>query len=368
MKKTALMVAAALALTLCVPLSAVAADGTGDPVLLAGQDSPVGSVEVSNDGWNLYVVYTVDAPGWAMTEAHLAVAAEESDIPQTKKGNPIPGQFPYSEEFAEPMTGWMVTIPLGDLTTGDEVVVAAHAALVNVDEEIEETAWADGTRFVERGNWATWFTYAVAEAYSLSASGGGEAVMAEDPEDPANEVIWLSAPAASDVDPVVALGAEARIVMPVPPGTTLADIESIAWDEYLVTGYPPHVDIIIDTSEGEDALAFEYAYNDVSLHYPEGWPSYNALTGAWYATFSDDSDGPAMVDAAALGWLTSGPAGPPTEGNFALLGDWQSAAGVTYGAVTVNGDTPVLRIEVEVDNWIGGAEAYVDNLAVVLSA
>ncbi|MFC2008532.1 hypothetical protein ACFLUT_00550 [Chloroflexota bacterium] len=363
-KRVMLTLALGLVAALSVPMSVGAEAQSVD--LLAGQDMPVGTVEVWNDGWNLYVVYTIDAEGWAMTEAHLAVAEELADVPQTKKGNPKVGKFAYCEEFVEPVTEWMVTIPLGDLEAGDELVIAAHAAVVNAAEELEETAWAEGRPFPWK-NWAMWFGYEVAESYTLSASGGATAVMDVDPENEQNECILLTAPEATQEEPEVALGAEARVVIVVPPGTTLADIESISWMEYLVAGYPPHVDIIIDTSAGQDALAFEYAYNDVALHYPEGWPSYNAVTGAWSATFDDDGDGPDQVDAAALGWLTSGPAGPPTESNFASLGDWQSATGVTWNTVTVNGDTPVLRIEVEVDNWIGGAQAYVDDIVVDLA-
>ncbi|MBE9505582.1 MAG: hypothetical protein IMY84_02095 [Chloroflexi bacterium] len=365
-KKTLLALSFALVLALSVPMMAAADEEPSVGDLMAGKDTLVGSVQVSNDGWNLYVQYVVDAEGWAMTEAHLAVAPSLGDIPQTKKGNPKVGLFPYCEEFEEPVTEWEVTIPLGDLEAGDRLFIAAHAALIGPEGE-DESAWAFGRGFPWR-NWATYFVYGVAEPFTLEASRGATAAPAVDPLDETNACVLLSAPAATTEDPEVVLGAEARIVIPLPPGTTLSDIESISWMEYLKTGYPPHVDVIVDTGGSEDALVFEYAYNDVALHYPEGWPSYNALTDAWYATFSDDGDGPVEVGGSTLGWLASGPPGPPTEANFATLSDWQSAAGVTYGAVTVNGDTPVLRIEIEVDNWLGGAEAFVDDMVVVLAS
>ena len=49
----------------------------------------------------------------------------------------------------------------------------------------KETAWADGTRFVQRGNWATWFTYTV-EEFSPDWLDG--------------LVLWLDANAIEDLD------------------------------------------------------------------------------------------------------------------------------------------------------------------------
>jgi hypothetical protein len=365
-RNTFLALSFALVLALSVPVMAAADEEPSVGDLLAGKDTLVGSVQVWNDAWNVYVQYVVDVDGWAMTEAHLAGATSLGAIPQTNKGNPKPGRFPYCEEFEEPVNEWMVTIPLGDLETGDELFIAAHAALIGPEDE-DESAWAFGEGFPWK-NWATYFVYGIAEPFTLEASPGADAEPWVDPLDETNPCVHLSVPTAGSGEPPVVLGAEARIVMPLPPGTTLGDIESISWREYLETGYPPHVDVIIETGGSEDALAFEYAYNDVALHYPEGWPSYNALTDDWYATFGDDGEGPEEVGGSALGWLASGPPGPPTETNFATLSEWQSEIGVTYGAVTVNGDTPVLRIEIEVDNWLGGAEAFVDDIAVGLAA
>lgn len=153
-------------------------------------------------------------------------------------------------------------------------------------------------------------------------------------------------------------GDEARVVIPLPAGTTLGDIDTISWYEYLVAGYPPHVDILLDV-DGGDALVFEYAYND---HYAEAPMPYGALPGGWYQTFSDDGNGPVQVDGAATGWLSSGPPGPPGEDNFGTLAEWK--AGITYGGVSVDSSTPVLRLEIEVDNWVVQSEAYVDDVTI----
>ena len=97
-----------------------------------------------------------------------------------------------------------------------------------------------------------------------------------------------------------------------------------------------HLDIILDINgDGaiDDSLVFEHAYNDVALHYLEGPMPYGALTGDWYQTFSDDGNGPAQVDDAAYGWLSSGPPGPPGDPAFisGTLAGWKSGLVDTHG-------------------------------------
>ena len=77
--------------------------------LLAGQNTDVGDVIVTNDGTNLYVTYAL-VDGWCMTESHLAVATTKAAIPHTKKGNPIPGQFAYGDYYDPCVTSDTFTI------------------------------------------------------------------------------------------------------------------------------------------------------------------------------------------------------------------------------------------------------------------
>ena len=164
----------------------------------------------------------------------------------------------------------------------------------------------------------------------------------------------------------VGSGDEGRIHLKLPAGTTLGLIDTISWMEYLVKGYAPHVDIIIDTDgDGvrDDAIVFEYSYNwATGFHLDEAWPTYGSETGAWYKTFSDDGDGPAQVDDAAFGWLSSGPPGPYGDSNFiaGTLADWK--AGLVSALVDM--DTAVLAIEIEIDNWISQTEAYIDDIEI----
>lgn len=152
-------------------------------------------------------------------------------------------------------------------------------------------------------------------------------------------------------------GDEARFVVTLPSGITLGDIYTISWQEFLVAGYPPHVDIILDLGGGvTDALVFEYAYNG---HITEGQPTYGALTGAWYQTFSDDYAGPSVITGVSYCWLSSGPAGGPSIIGDALL-SWK--VGGILGGLGIDATTPVLRLEFEVDNWMAQTEAYLDDV------
>ncbi len=126
----------------------------------------VGYVLVYNDLDYLYVKYVTE-DGWYMTETHLHVADDVADIPQTKKGNPIPGKFDYVTYHDPAVQEFEYMIPWSeDWTPGTVLDIAAHAVVQKVigyDEESEpiyqvETAWGDGLGF-EGNNWATYFEY-----------------------------------------------------------------------------------------------------------------------------------------------------------------------------------------------------------------
>lgn len=128
-------------------LEAPSCDTTDTEVAFcAGQTEDIGTVAVTNDDLNLYVTFT-SGNGWYLDETHVAVGIEENDIPQTKKGNPIPGRFPYACDELEPMqTTCTVTIPLEEYgwCADTPIVVAAHAAVVQVDGDgcDQLTFWA----------------------------------------------------------------------------------------------------------------------------------------------------------------------------------------------------------------------------------
>ncbi|MFC2071335.1 hypothetical protein ACFLUU_01260 [Chloroflexota bacterium] len=174
MKKALLPVLAlVLALGLALPMASPAvAHVESDPqtiALVAGQDEVVGNVQVWNDGNNLHVKYNITVAGWQLTETHLAVATAIADVPQTKKGNPKVGKFPYAEPDGD------YTIELA-WAPGTTLVIAAHAVVLyteSCDPPIvrEETAWGmglycNGRDWVnsipfEGSNWAEYFEYKV---------------------------------------------------------------------------------------------------------------------------------------------------------------------------------------------------------------
>ena len=123
--------------------------------LFAGQHIDVGTVSVWN-GINellgvecLYVEYETTGD-WVMTETHLAVVDDSDDFPMTRKGNPIPGQFPYKHEDLDFVTSDGYIIPLSEIGDGevkceDIFYIAAQASLqdLNNPDELVGTVTVD---------------------------------------------------------------------------------------------------------------------------------------------------------------------------------------------------------------------------------
>lgn len=130
----------------------------GIVTLYAGRNIDVGTVTVTNDGVTLHVKYETQN-GWCINETHLHVGESLDDFPFAgRSGNPVPGRFDYKGKH-NCIDEYTYEIPLGDWEEGDELIIAAHAEVKKGNKS--EGAWADGTRFTPRGNWATYFTYEV---------------------------------------------------------------------------------------------------------------------------------------------------------------------------------------------------------------
>jgi hypothetical protein len=192
----------------------------GEPfvsMLYAGQEFEVGTVSVWNDDVELHITYNTTG-GWVLTETHLAVATALDDIPQ-KKGNPIPGKFPYQCCYDEDKGKWVFKIkkggapgatcvadgntnatltkieyiiPLSEIGEGVDceelLFIAAHASLLNQDNIVgfvpdtgdpgdpiyqEETAWGDKGLDFPGKNWATYFNYTIQCEYEEEWPEGG---------------------------------------------------------------------------------------------------------------------------------------------------------------------------------------------------
>jgi hypothetical protein len=122
MKKLVYLLIGVSLLLALVPAVASADEITVD--LIAGQTDTIGTVEVWNDADYLYVKFVSD--GDCLLETHVAVETDWHDIPQTKKGNPIPGQFEYSDPHAC-VQEYTYEIPL-TWAIDTELYIAAHAA------------------------------------------------------------------------------------------------------------------------------------------------------------------------------------------------------------------------------------------------
>jgi hypothetical protein len=140
-------------------------------ILKAGQTIDAGTVCAEIVGDNLEITFTT-TNGWQLKEAHLWTGGDLADMPQTRKGNPKIGNFPYNSGDITGSTSHTFMVPLNTLGVdcsmnngNSDYYVAAHAALrkVDVDGNViqTETGWADGSTFVDKGSWATYFTLTI---------------------------------------------------------------------------------------------------------------------------------------------------------------------------------------------------------------
>ncbi len=120
-----------------------------------------GEVCVQRIGNTLYVKFIVTEPEWYLLETQVAIGGEESDIPQTNKGNPIPGQFEFSDPHP-PVVEYTYAIDVKDYAATKKLFIAAHAKLGHMtDGYIDQTAtgWGYKSGEFEGKNWATYFNY-----------------------------------------------------------------------------------------------------------------------------------------------------------------------------------------------------------------
>jgi hypothetical protein len=143
--------------------------------LMAGQNMLAGNVIATNDATNLYVTFNT-TNGWLMTGTQLYVGSMEG-LPVNKAGNPQIGNFPYSMSFSPYSTSYTYTIPLSTFGTNQCIVIAAHANVVQLDtngnETNGQTAWSAGNAIRPGGSWATYSVYCICAGGSGSGTGGG---------------------------------------------------------------------------------------------------------------------------------------------------------------------------------------------------
>ena len=137
--------------------------------LFAGQTIDVGNlifddVDTNGDGTDdaLKVTYSL-TNNWQLTEIHFWIGQTLSEMPVNKAGNPVVGNFPYKFTNLGGASSHTITIPFSAISyelSDKTYFIAAHASvrLPNSTGYQTETAWGDGLRMVQRGNWAMYFT------------------------------------------------------------------------------------------------------------------------------------------------------------------------------------------------------------------
>src|SRR5215475_3641543 len=118
---------ALLGLATFVLVTAQPSAASAGPIdLLAGKSTDVGDVTVQSDGTRLRLL-THATGGACIAGVQAAVAGSPQLIPQTKKGNAIPGRFPAAKEYAPCTTDAELFVPLSSVpgyVAGQPVYVA----------------------------------------------------------------------------------------------------------------------------------------------------------------------------------------------------------------------------------------------------
>lgn len=136
--------------------------------LLAGQTIVAGSVCAEIVGDNLVLTYSTSGD-WKLYEAHLWAGLSITTMPQTNNGNPKVGLFPSNSGALPGVSSFSFAVPLSTfgLAASQEVCdpvtgyIVAHAVVKRPlpgGGTQAETAYGEGTRLVQKGNWATWFS------------------------------------------------------------------------------------------------------------------------------------------------------------------------------------------------------------------
>jgi hypothetical protein len=116
--------------------------------LVAGRQRQVGEVSIWNDGRRLYVK-AVAQPKWLLLETQLEITTSVDDIPQTRRGVPIPGQFTFAREYEKAVAEDTYEMEQ-EWTGGTELAVALHASFVRAQAAKHGSEVAVTRRF---GRW-----------------------------------------------------------------------------------------------------------------------------------------------------------------------------------------------------------------------
>jgi len=107
--------------------------------LNAGQTTTVGTVQVTSAAPDLWIAIDITDPDWILLSRAVEVQCSVGDIPQTKKGNPIPGHFSEKASF-NPLDEVIdddihLTLPSACDGEGETVVIAVHTTVANIGDQ-----------------------------------------------------------------------------------------------------------------------------------------------------------------------------------------------------------------------------------------
>ena len=155
----------ALLMLLFQPVTVNSQNQTYEVDLLAGQNMNIGKIKVWNNQNYLYLKYEIIDPQWCLKETHFHIDKNLDKFPlKGEEKNLVPGQFDYvATHFCT--TKYLHAIALENWSAGEKLFIAAHAVVQKKEEEVNssyfETAWGQGIKFNETGNWGMYFCYTI---------------------------------------------------------------------------------------------------------------------------------------------------------------------------------------------------------------
>lgn len=143
--------------------------GTAEVVdFYAGQNILAGNISISNTSTDLIITLNLTG-GWQTDQTHLYVG-DPANMPVNPSGNPMIGQFPYSDPHNPMVSSYTWTLPLANLPSCFAIALHADVHLVNNGVIVQsETGWGDGEQFTNAGSWASYYTYCVQSCCQITA-------------------------------------------------------------------------------------------------------------------------------------------------------------------------------------------------------
>ncbi len=133
--------------------------------LIAGQFYNAGRVDVevvNEDGIDYVYISYITSNDWILKLTHL-YAGEKDGIPETRKGNAIPGLFEKKMDFeTNYISDFEVEYKIEAAAFDSCFYIAAHAEVEKLDDKgiviQAETAWGEGEGF-DGSDWAMYFEF-----------------------------------------------------------------------------------------------------------------------------------------------------------------------------------------------------------------